>query len=62
MTFFYIGLLPYLSGILLFTILATVNFVLRICEEEYLVEFLLGSSDASRILAGDDVSYEFWKM
>ena len=62
MSFFYISLLLYLSGILLFAILAAVNFVLFVSEEEYLVEFLLSSSDTSRVLAGDDVCYKFWEM
>ena len=45
-----------------FTILAAVDFLFLIGQEEDLVEFLLDGSNAARIPAGDDILDLLWKM
>ena len=45
-----------------FTILAAVDFLFLIGQEEDLVEFLLDGSDAAWVFAPDDILYLFWHV
>ena len=46
----------------LLTILTSVNFLLRVGKDEYVIQTLLDGSDAARVLAFDDVCDLFWKF
>lgn len=48
--------------IFLFTVLAAIFFLLRIGQNEYMIQFLLDGSDASGILAPYHVDNLLWKM
>lgn len=42
-------------AVFLFTVFATVDLILLICEDKYMIKLLLDGSDASRILAFDHI-------
>lgn len=48
--------------IFLFTVLAAIFFLLRIGQNEYMIQFLLDGSDASGVLAPYHVDNLLWKM
>ena len=56
------GLFIAFTAIFLLTILTSVNFLLRVSEDEYVIQALLDGSDAAWVLAFDDVCDLFWKF
>ncbi len=49
------------TGVFLLTIFTSVNFVLFICKNKYLIKTLLNRSDAAGILASDHIYNLLWK-
>ena len=56
------GLFIAFTAIFLLTILTSVNFLLRVSEDEYVIQALLDGSDAAWVLTFDDVCDLFWKF
>ena len=50
------------SSVFLFAVFTSVNFILRIGKDKYLIQTLLNGSNAARIFALDDVCDLFWKF
>ena len=50
------------TAIFLLTILTSVNFLLRVGKDEYVIQTLLDGSDAARVLAFDNICDLLWKL